>query len=570
MKNIWTLAFACMMVAFCASCSKDDSPIEGGQEPPANPGTQIAEKEYAFKGYFEFDSRVEATETDSAIVMTAFKNASISLENYSLELKAKDDEAAKALLKDKMQSLLKALQESPTDAYLSVGARGGEKKMLSASTDAPSWFEMAMGTPSNDEDPENAALWKYQMYIQKANATKITFETGVNQNTLNGYPANKPLAYQKLNDGGTLWAVYDTNSKELKVQTSKASILAFNSVPKTPSSGMFYQYKYVTAINDIHKVDMSQLTSTSRMFYGCEALTSIDLSSFNTSNVTNMDYMFSGCQKVPSLDLTPFNTDKLTSMKQMFASCKILTTLTLPDSFNTANVDNMQYLFYNCSELTQDALDLTKFNTANVTDMQDMFLGCLKMTELVFPESFRTDNVTTMNSMFKGCENLQRVVFPATLNTQKLQFTSHMFDGCTALTDPGLKDFNTANMAKIDYMFKGCTALEALEFPAQFTTAKVTNMEYMFEDCTALTTLNLASFNNTGKQNTSGMFRNCEKLQKLTLGNQFKVSDSMTFKKDMFATGGTNLSVYGVTDAAIQTGLTTGTGWDAAKMQFTE
>ena len=34
------------------------------------------------------------------------------------------------------------------------------------------------------------------------------------------------------------------------------------------------------------------------MFYGCNSLSSIDLSNFNTQNVTYMESMFSGCNSL--------------------------------------------------------------------------------------------------------------------------------------------------------------------------------------------------------------------------------------------------------------------------------
>ena len=44
------------------------------------------------------------------------------------------------------------------------------------------------------------------------------------------------------------------------------------------------------------------------MFNGCESLTSLDLSNFNTSSVENMENMFNGCKSLTSLDLSNFNT----------------------------------------------------------------------------------------------------------------------------------------------------------------------------------------------------------------------------------------------------------------------
>ena len=43
------------------------------------------------------------------------------------------------------------------------------------------------------------------------------------------------------------------------------------------------------------------------MFWSCQNLTSLDLSTFNTSNVMNMEYMFYDCQNIRALDLTHFS-----------------------------------------------------------------------------------------------------------------------------------------------------------------------------------------------------------------------------------------------------------------------
>lgn len=40
------------------------------------------------------------------------------------------------------------------------------------------------------------------------------------------------------------------------------------------------------------------------MFYGCSALTTLDVSNFVTSQVTDMSDLFSWCQKLSSLKLT--------------------------------------------------------------------------------------------------------------------------------------------------------------------------------------------------------------------------------------------------------------------------
>jgi surface protein len=90
--------------------------------------------------------------------------------------------------------------------------------------------------------------------------------------------------------------------------------------------------------------------SLASMFFGCNSLTSLDLSGFNTSDVTNMYDMFLGCSNLTSLDLSGFKTLNVTNMREMFYKCSSLTSLDL-SGFNTLMVTNMSSMFYDCSSL---------------------------------------------------------------------------------------------------------------------------------------------------------------------------------------------------------------------------
>ena len=65
------------------------------------------------------------------------------------------------------------------------------------------------------------------------------------------------------------------------------------------------------------------------MFLGCESLTSLDLSSFNTANVEEMYGMFDGCSALEELDLSNFNTANVKYMDYMFIGCSALEELDL-------------------------------------------------------------------------------------------------------------------------------------------------------------------------------------------------------------------------------------------------
>ena len=82
----------------------------------------------------------------------------------------------------------------------------------------------------------------------------------------------------------------------------------------------------------------------SYMFYNCSALTSIDLTGFNTLTISDMSYMFYSCQNLTSLDLSGFDTSMVTNMESMFFSCDNLTSLILgPNFFKTSNVTSINF-----------------------------------------------------------------------------------------------------------------------------------------------------------------------------------------------------------------------------------
>ena len=153
-----------------------------------------------------------------------------------------------------------------------------------------------------------------------------------------------------------------------------------------------------------------------------------------------------------------FKTYAPTSLKDFFISCNALETISGLEYLNTANVENMSSMFYDCSALK--SLDLTNFNTAKVEYMNNMFDGCsaLKFLDLT------------------------------NFNTAKVEYMNYMFDGCSALESLNLTNFNTAEVTNMSYMFKGCSALTSLDL-TNFNTAKVEYMSNMFEGCSALTTI---------------------------------------------------------------------------------
>ena len=192
---------------------------------------------------------------------------------------------------------------------------------------------------------------------------------------------------------GTTWGIEETKkegyipvpawagtSQEENTTTARVVFDAsFRYFRPTTTAKWFYRCEALKQIEGLEYLNTSEVKDMSRMFYGCSALTALDLKNFNTKNVTDMSRMFAKCRALTSLDLKNFNTQNVTDMSWMFSDCWALTSLDL-QHFNTQNVTDMSLMFSRCVALT--ALDLKNFNTQNVTDMSSMFYNCTALTSL--------------------------------------------------------------------------------------------------------------------------------------------------------------------------------------------
>ena len=117
-----------------------------------------------------------------------------------------------------------------------------------------------------------------------------------------------------------------------------------------------------------------------------------------------------------------------------------------------------------------------------------------------------------MSFMFYRCSSLTSLDVTH-FNTEKVTNMNSMFENCSSLTSLDVTNFNTAEVTDMCNMFSNCVALTSL-YLTNFNTEKVTYMKDMFAACRALTTIYASSkFVTTKVTNSSGMFKNCEKLK---------------------------------------------------------
>ena len=308
-------------------------------------------------------------------------------------------------------------------------------------------------------------------------------------------------------DNKESWNISGIKQKEIKALLSvgehslKLSYNKDGSTNEGADRAFIYGLETATTISDYVYVAESDATNTTLTFkkFTPDNWGSLDLSRMAIVNNerTVKEMCTNNYSSIKNIIFDEsFKTYAPTSLKDFFISCNALETISGLEYLNTANVENMSYMFYDCSALK--SLDLTNFNTANVTYMYGMFDGCSALESLNLT-NFNTAKVEYMNYMFDGCSALESLNL-TNFNTAEVTNMSYMFKGCSALTSLDLTNFNTAKVEYMSNMFEGCSALTTIYVSDKFVTSQVTYSDDMFNGCKSLKGF-IEHINNTDKTN---------------------------------------------------------------------
>jgi len=86
------------------------------------------------------------------------------------------------------------------------------------------------------------------------------------------------------------------------------------------------------------------------MFYKCNSLASVDLSTYETSFLANLERMFYKCQNLNSINLSKFDTSSVINMNEMFYESNLLNYLDL-SKFNMKSCNSYSNMFSNISNI---------------------------------------------------------------------------------------------------------------------------------------------------------------------------------------------------------------------------
>ena len=346
------------------------------------------------------------------------------------------------------------------------------------------------------------------------------------------------------NPGGVPWAKYSDQIISV-VLKGKTDDVACNATALPGKA--FYGCENLTSV-DLSGAAGSLQIIGAHAFDGCTALTEIKLPN---GVITVDDYAFYGCSKLEKVTLSA----SLQSVgKNVFKGCSALETVVVPNGAKTIGYG----MFEDCSALT--AIDLPDSVEAINAHA---FEGCSALTEIVIPDSvvdlgdyafyesgikkaYVGHSVTNVGSyVFGRCSALEEVTFTSGINT----IGEWMFYGCSSLAT--IVDFPESVRVIGAHAFEGCSALTAVAIPNTVTEIG----DSAFAGCsnladvalsTALTKIGDNAFNGASvtainipygvKEIGAGAFANCSSLTAInvaTANTAYKSIDGVLYAADL-------------------------------------
>lgn len=313
------------------------------------------------------------------------------------------------------------------------------------------------------------------------------------------------------------------SSHRTKIKTAKIT----DDIDISPTNSFGFSHMFNGCINLISVEGLEHLatqnsTAFHGMFFNCESLQTIDLSSFDTSNSVEFSRMFSRCSSLENIDISQFDTSKALYFNEMFAYCRKITELNV-SHFNTSKAITFEAMFNGCNSLL--ALDVTNFDTSNCTNFSQMFTGLSKVDNLNLT-NFNTVKAENMSFMFQNLSAVTTLDL-SNFKTDKVINMEYMFAGMRSLTDLNVTGFNVDNVRKIAACFSDLNSIEKLDLPNFKTTSiSARSADYVFRNLPNLKELNIENWVLPDNEAAYKFFENTLP-EKMTIGQNFKFTNSM-------------------------------------------
>lgn len=326
---------------------------------------------------------------------------------------------------------------------------------------------------------------------------------------------------------------------------------------------LFNGFSNLVEIENMHHLDISNVTDLYHMFQGCRRLSKIDMSVFNTGHAIRLMNEHYGNPDLTATSINLFNTSKITTMENMFNGCNALESIDTSKFVISQSLSSTKNMFNGCKNLK--TLDLSSFNLSDTTTVEAMFSECTGLVKVVMPKNITSNlntvlvnsmkgnwkNTTTSDETFKEFtttsgnetqlvsgttyikENTTNV-WGSTTNKKNCIFWTegdglHISNGIAGASIPSWNDDIKSNTTKIiiegpitfptdtklTSLFKDFTQVTEIVGLDYIDTTNVTSLESMFEGCGKLTTIDISKLKLDKCTTTFNMFKNCSKLKSI-------------------------------------------------------
>lgn len=321
-------------------------------------------------------------------------------------------------------------------------------------------------------------------------------------------PDNIPSSYNyksDVSDTGTKVTLYTTNSDIIITWSStdapKLSLGINHGVwPKRCSfyypTWSYLKNKFGTGwIMDVSHINTPDLSSFEKLFEYCGASQILGLTTWDVSDVTNMSYMF-GYSAITSLDLSGWNTENCTTFSCIFEYTDKLTQIDGLSTFNTSSLRNCSSMFYQSAVKN---IDISSWDTSKITTMSGFCWGSnassINLSGLDFSKC------TTFEYAFRYVKNcvidLQGCIFAPIISTCRCCFQSVGYGELTIL---GIENMGINCIEDMSNMFSA-SPLTSLDI-SLWNFSNTTDMSEMFSTSTSIKTLKIPKTNGNGLANT--------------------------------------------------------------------
>lgn len=141
----------------------------------------------------------------------------------------------------------------------------------------------------------------------------------------------------------------------------------------TNFSGIFYECVRLQEV----ELDFSSATNVTTFVYNCRAIRKLKLK--GTTNLSNLGIGNSNLLSLETADFSELSANNINNFNSLFAGCFSLKNIYM-SNLNTSKVTTTSSMFYNCKSLT--SLDLSFFDTTALKNISSMFMYCVSLSHL--------------------------------------------------------------------------------------------------------------------------------------------------------------------------------------------